>query len=394
VEQSGAQIRRARTAVSAGFYLFGLAFAMWAVHIPAITSRLSLDPAVLGAALLAVGLGGLVGQPLTGWLIARFGSRLASIVLVPLAMVTPLLPILAPNIPLLFVGTFLWGAVGGSANVAVNTQAAEVEAAMKKPIMSSFHGFFSLGQLTGAVLASPIYAFGLADGRGGAVVAVVCLIAALILIPHYINVPPKPAVPKVAGERRGLGYPLAAVFILSVLCFLCDMSEGAVGDWSALYLSTVRHLPEFIASSGYAAYALVMMVSRFAAGPVITRLGDQRVVLLGGISIALGIAVVVLSRWAWLSPIGFAILAAGAANNYPILISAGSRLPGIAAGTAVTWLATGGLMGFLIGPPIIGFVAHVMGLAAGVGSLILFGLAVSVGAALHRWPERPAAVAA
>ena len=386
--------RRARVAVSIAFYLFGLSFAIWAVHIPAITSRLALDPAVLGGALLSVGLGGLVGQPLTGWLIARAGSRFSSILLMPLAMVAPLVPILAPNVVLLFVGTFLWGAIGGSANVAINTQATEVEAAAKKPIMSSFHGFFSLGQLSGAVVASPIYAFGIADGRGAAIAAVICLAAALVLTPRYINVPPKPAAAKTTTERRGLAFPLGAVLVLSILCFLCDMAEGAVGDWSALYLSTVRHLPDFIASSGYAAYALVMAASRFTAGPLIARLGDRRVVLIGGLSIAAGIAVVVLSPWTWLSPIGFAILAAGAANNYPILISAGSRVPGVAAGTAVTWLATGGLMGFLIGPPIIGFVAHVMGLAAGVGSLILFGIAVAVGAGLHRWPARPVTVAA
>jgi MFS family permease len=225
------------------------------------------------------------------------------------------------------------------------------------------------------------------------------LLVALALTPFYLSARPQPSAAKTEA-RPSLGLPALSVLLIAGICFFTNTAEGAVGDWSALYLATIRHLPDAVTASGYAAFALVMAASRFVGGPIVTRLGERKVVLFGGVFIALGMAVVILSPRAVLSPFGFAIIAAGAANNYPVLISASSRIPGSSAGQGVAAVATGGLLGFLIGPPVIGFVAQGFGLAAGIGILILVGLVVVAAAALYRWPvalasrELPAATEA
>lgn len=391
MDQSAIQeqrVRRARWGVSADFFIFGFAWAIWAVHIPAIAHRLELDPAVLGFALLNVGLGGVISQPLVGWLMSRTGSRPVAQVFLPLSIVAPLLPILAWTVPLLFAATLALGLIGGAGNVAINTQAAEVEGARGKPTMSSFHGFFSLGGLVGALAGSVILGASLADGRGAAAIIAPLVVLALIAGRYLIEALPKPKAKP--AETRPTGIPALAVLALATICFFANTIEGASGDWSALYLSTVRNLPPAVATAGYAVFSLGMAVCRLAGGPIVARLGDRNVVLLGGILAALGMAVVVLSPWAAVSPFGFALVAIGAANTIPVLISAGSRVPGAAAGAGVAAVATGALLGLLLGPPVIGFVAHSMGLAAALAMMILVGLIVAAGAALYRWPPATA----
>ena len=379
------RVRQARWAVSADFFIFGFAWAIWAVHIPVIAHRLALDPAVLGFALLNVGLGGVISQPLVGWLMSRIGSRPATQLFLPFCIAAPMLPIVASTIPVLFGATLALGLIGGAANVAVNTQAAQVEAARGKPTMSSFHGFFSLGGLSGALAGSVIIGASAADGRGAIAIIAPLFILSLLAGWFLIEAPPKPPAAK-SAKARGLAIPAVAFLALAVICFFANTIEGAAGDWSALYLATIRNLPQAVATSGYAVFSLGMAVCRLAGGPIVARLGDRNVVLLGGLLAALGMAVVVFVPWAALSPFGFALVAIGAANTIPVLISAGSRVPGAEAGTGVAAVATGALLGLLLGPPVIGFVAHSMGLAAALTMMILVGLIVAGGAAVYRWP--------
>jgi predicted MFS family arabinose efflux permease len=380
------QVRRAQVAVSVGFFTFGLAFALWAVHIPTITARLALDPAGLGLALLNVGLGGVISQPITGWMLGRTSSRPAAAMLLLVFLVVVIAPIVAWNLPLLFATTLALGAAAGAANVAINTQASEIERARRRPTMSWFHGFFSLGALAGASIGGAIIAADRQDGSGAAVVLAILFAVAIVASRYFLPAPPAPRSTrqKPAGKRFAL--PSGAVLGLAVLTFFSNMVEGAVSDWSTLYLSAVRNLEPAAAVSGLAIFSLAMAICRLAGGPVVTKLGERAVVLLGGVLMAIGMAVVVLSPWAFISPFGFALVAIGAANTIPLMISAASRAPGTAASTGVAATATGALLGFLIGPPVIGFVAQAAGLSVGLGLLSVVGIVIVVGAALYRWP--------
>lgn len=391
---AASQLVRARIAVSAAFFVFGMTFAIWAVHIPTVAARLSLDHAILGLALLNVGLGGVISQPLTGWLVARTGSRLPSIAFMLMQMIVFCLPIVAWNTWVLFAGTLALGLVGGAANVAINTQASEIERLRGKPTMSSFHGFFSLGALAGSLVGAGILAVGLANGTGAIGAALVLVVVAAVAGRWFLASPPPPPTPATAQPKAKSGFALPfAVIVLSVLVFFSNMVEGSVNDWSALYLATVRGLGDATAASGFALFSLAMAVCRLAGGPVVTRLGEKNVVLGGGVLMAFGMAVVVLAPWDAVSPFGFALVAIGAANTIPVMISAASRTPGIAPSSGIAAAATGALLGFLIGPPIIGFVAHAFGLAFALGLLSGVGVIIAIGAALYRWPE-PASTAA
>jgi MFS family permease len=375
----------ARIAVSVSFFIFGMGFALWAVHIPVVAQRLQLDPAVLGIALLNVGLGGVISQPLTGWLVAHTGSRAAARVLLPITMLAFIAPIIAWATPVFFVATFAIGLAGGASNVALNVQAAEIERARGLPTMSSFHGFFSLGALVGAGVGSGIIAMGWQQGEGAAGVAGVLVAVAIVVTRHFMASQPSPKIPGKAGERR-LALPNAAMLGLAVLIFFSNTVEGAVNDWSALYLSKVRGLSESAAASGFGAFSAAMAICRLAGGPVVARLGERNIVLFGGVLIALGLVVVVVSPWATLSPFGFALVAIGAANTIPVMMGIASRLPGVVPSTAVATTATAALLGFLLGPPAIGFVAHAMGLGVALGLLSLVGVVIVVGALLYKWP--------
>lgn len=392
IEASGgtldpARLLRARIAVSLGFLMFGAGFGVWAVHIPVVAARLQLDPAILGLALLNVGLGGVISQPLMGWLIARTSSRPAAMALLPVFLVIVMTPILAWSTPALFVATLLLGLAGGANNVAINTQASEIEQARGKPTMSSFHGFFSLGALVGAALGGGIIAAGWQNG-GGAMAAIGTMLAtAGFAVRHYLPAPVAKKDAATAASSR-FAWPSLAVLGLAVLTFFSNTVEGAVNDWSALYLSTVRGFSDAAAASGFAAFSLAMAICRLAGGPVVARLGEKRIVLFGGLLMALGMAVVILSPWAMLSPLGFALVAIGAANTIPVMMGAASRAPGMAASTGVAITATAAMLGFLIGPPAIGFIAHAMGLGAALGFLSLAGVVIAIGAALYDWPPR------
>jgi MFS family permease len=391
VPEGAVAVRSARIAVSTGFFLFGMTLALWAVHIPTVAARLQIDHAVLGLALLNIGLGGVVSQPLTGWLVARIGSRGPTTVFLLLDMVTFCFAIVAWNVWVFFVATFAIGIVGGATNVAVNTQASEIERLRGKPTMSSFHGFFSLGALAGSLVGAGILVTGLADGTGAFAAAIVLLGVAALASRWFLTNPPSTPAPAEAKGRRGLALPLG-VLVLSVLVFFSNMVEGSVNDWSALYLSTERGFSDAAAASGFALFSLAMAICRLAGGPVVTRLGERKVVLFGGVLMAIGMTVVVLTPWNLMSPFGFALIALGAANTIPVMISAASRTPGIAPSSGIAAAATGALLGFLIGPPLIGFVAHAFGLTTALGSLSAVGIIVAVGATFHRWPE-PASLA-
>jgi MFS family permease len=376
---------RARIAVSVGFLLGGTTLGLWAVHIPVVTARLALDPAVLGLALLGVGTGAVLAPPFVGWFIGRLGSAAVSTVLLPFFIVMMVAAVAAISTPMLFVIAVLLGIGGGGYNVAINTQASEVEKARKRPIMSSFHGFWSLGGLAGASLGGGIIALGWHNGGGVAVLAIIMAVVGLVASRSFLTAAAKPDEAGAITKERRFVLPTAALLGIVVIAFLSEFIEGSVVNWSALYLSTVRGLSEAEAAIGFSLFSLAMAVCRLAGGPVIARLGERTIVLGGGVLIAIGFAIVLLSPWPLLSPLGFAIVAVGAANTNPVLIGAASRAPGIAPGVGVAAVVTALTMGYLAAPPLIGFIAQLFGLSLALGLLAVAAVAIAALAAMQTW---------
>lgn len=357
-----ADLRGARLATRAMFLICGTVTASWAPQVPLAKARLGIDDGVLGLALLGMGAGAMVAMPLAGFLAARFSSRvITALGGLVICLSLPLI-ILAPDALALGLALFLFGAATGSMDVAMNVQAAAVEARGGRPLMSSFHGMFSVGGLIGAGGASLMLGLGLSPLTVALVVS--GLMLALLVAQAGSMLPPERGAAQ-AGMRFTL--PRGIVLVLGLLTFVLFQAEGAVLDWSAVFLHEARGQDPAVAGLGYAMFAVAMAVMRLAGDGITSRFGGETVVRLGSALAAAGFLLAILTPWPAAGLIGFALVGVGAANVVPVLFSAAGRVPGMAPGLAISTIATLGYCGILVGPAAIGFIADHLGLPAALG---------------------------
>ncbi|WP_225768078.1 MFS transporter [Inquilinus sp. Marseille-Q2685] len=361
-EGSTADLRGARLATRAMFLICGTVTASWAPQVPLAKARLGIDDGVLGLALLGMGAGAMVAMPLAGFLAARFSSRLITALGGLVICLSLPLIILAPDALMLGLALFLFGAATGSMDVAMNVQAAAVEARGGRPLMSSFHGMFSVGGLIGAGGASLLLGLGLSPLAVALIVS--GLMLALLAVQAGSMLPPERGAAQ-AGMRFAL--PRGIVLVLGLLTFVLFQAEGAVLDWSAVFLHESRGQDPAVAGLGYAMFAVAMAVMRLAGDGITSRFGGEAVVRLGSALAAAGFLLAILAPWPAAGLIGFALVGVGAANVVPVLFSAAGRVPGMAPGLAISTIATLGYCGILVGPAAIGFIADHLGLPAALG---------------------------
>jgi len=359
------------------FFLNGAVLASWVPHIPATKARLAIGDGVLGLLLLAMAAAAVVALPLAGWLVGRFGSRpVTAAAALGLSLALPL-PVLAPDLGLTGLALALLGGCNATLDVAMNAQGALVERAYRRAIMSSFHGLFSLGGVAGAALASLAMALGVGDV---AHVAAAALTAAVVAARAWRDLWPD----ETARGPRGPAFarPTAALLGLGALAFLGLLAEGAMGDWSAVYLRDTLGASSAVAATGFAGFSLAMAAGRFGGDRLVDRFGPSRVLRASGAVAALGLGSALLVGRPLAGILGFAAVGFGIANVIPILFSAAVRVPGVSGSRALAGVATTGYLGFLAGPPLIGLAAEAAGLGAALG-LVCAGCAlVSAGARL------------
>ena len=369
---------RARIAVSVAFFILGIGPGLWAVHIPLVQERLGISPAILGIALLIMAAGAVIAMPIMGWAVGHVGSRLPTACGILLYMVLTPLPILADSVPLFFLALFFFGLLMGGLDVVGNVQAADVETLRGKPTMSSFHAFYSIGALAGALAGAFVIGRGWGEGSGAAGICATMFVVGAVFVRHLL-----PSDKPEAGPKFAL--PPAAVLGLGLIAGLVFAIEGAVTDWSALFLTGVKAATPEIAAFGYAAYALAMAGLRLVGDPIVQRLGPRRIVVGGGLLCVLGLAIALAAPWPLVGAIGFGLVGLGAANVAPLCFSAGARVPGVAPGLGVSAVATMGYSGFLIFPPILGFAADLIGLAASIGIVLVMSAAMAILGARQRF---------
>jgi MFS family permease len=364
---------RARLAVATIFCLNGLALANWIARIPDVKQQLGLSDQRLGLVLLCVAAGALVAQPTVGWLIGRVGSRRMTTVMLIGFCLSVILPGMAADMLSLMGALFIFGACNGGLDVAMNAQAALVEQRYARPIMSSFHGLWSIGGLVGAALGGLIATQAMSVRvhlLGVAIVATIIAVFAtrwLVVDDHLRHE---------AGPSFAL--PPRALVLLGLIAFGVLFCEGAIADWSAVYLRESLLSTPAIAATGYAVFSLLMATGRMTGDTLALRLGPARVVRGGGALVALGIGVAIVSDVPAIAIVGFGLVGAGLACSFPLILSAAARTPGVAANTAIAAMATVGYTGFLVGPPLIGTVAEAVTLRGALGLLALVGILVAV----------------
>jgi MFS family permease len=362
------------TTVRAVYFMAGIGISAWAITVPFTKIRFGLNDATLGLILLAPGIGGILAMPLAGIGVAKFGSRTVLLVSgLIFGVVLPLLTV-APS-PLLFtILLFVFGVFFAVIEVAMNAQAVTTESRSGGLLMSSFHAMFSIGTLAVAVITSLL----LKLGANNAFCAALCGVAIFAVLSRHKGLQAKEDDLPAAGPAFAL--PNRATLLLGIACFACFLTEGAVTDWSTIFLRFSRHIPLSLAFYGYAGFALAMAATRLAGDATASRFGKARVMRIGSLLAGGGMLLVVLTPFEITDVIGFALVGAGTANITPLIFSAASRVPGMSHTLSVPAVLTLGYAGFLIGPVIIGFVANATSLGAALSLDAVMLLALSFAA--------------
>jgi predicted MFS family arabinose efflux permease len=367
-----------RAATFGAFFLNGAMIGTWVAQIPFLQERLDISKSTIGLALLCMAAGAMIAMPITGHLLDRlpsaFVTRVAAIVYLPLLA----LPLYAPTPVALGAVLIVFGAANGAMDVAMNGHGVAVERSLGKPIMSSLHAGWSFGGLAGSGGVALAVALGVEPRVEGLVAAGV-----LWLMAWGITARLGSATAQSEHGSSAFALPSRGVLLIGALCFLVMVTEGAMGDWSGIYLKQDLDAPNSAAATGFAGFSLGMALARLAGDDLARRWGSGRLLSGGMALVTVALAVVLLVGEPVVAVIGFALIGVGIANAVPLLFSAAGRVP--PSGPSLAAVFTVGYTGFIVGPPLIGVLADAVSLPAALATLCAFGLAVTLlgGRAAH-----------
>jgi MFS family permease len=381
---SRAQRRRAFWGVMACFLVHGLVVSTWVSRIASVKAALRLSDGALGLALLGTAIGSVTAIPLCGALVVRFGSRgiarwtaagfCASLVAIPFATSTATL----------FAALFFYGALAGANDVAMNAQAVATEKRLGTPVISRFHAMFSIGGMLGACAGAYLAGRGLPSaphlvGASILFLAVAVLSTRLLVDPRtdprtglYTDPHTNPHT-----SRPNLRRLPVALFALSAIGFCIFLSEGAIADWTAVYLRQVLHAGPGLAPVGYAVFSLAMASFRLMGDGITLRIGRTATIRYGGALAAAGLSFALLAHSPYWALLGFGAAGAGFSSIIPLVFAAGGRIPGVSEGAGVATVSGLGYLGFLVGPPAIGFLSELTNLRVGLSLLVLLSVAAA-----------------
>ena len=367
-------VQRARISTSLLFLVDGMTFGTWAALIPSCQQKFELSPAKLSIVLLGVVAGAMVSMPLAGKAIERWGShRVASPASVGFAA-TLLQLAFAPSYPVLIVAALCFGLWKGALDVSINSQAITVENGIGRPINGSFQGCWSFGGLSAASLLSLLMRHGLSP------VALMTGMTLLLLAPaawSFGRLPPD-VVSSRNTTRPKASKNSSLLWLLGGLAFLALFSEGVMFDWSAVYIRTLGGFSVAQAPMGFAVFALCMAAGRFLGDRLTLTVGAANTLRISGLVLAGGIGAAVATHHWMVILVGFALVGFGTANIVPVIFSATGRLKGRGIGASLATVTTMGYLGFLSGPPLIGFVAANIGLASALSMVIVTGSVIAI----------------
>ena len=359
-------------AIVAAFALNGLLFGAWAARVPAFKDRFDLEPAILGLLLLALAGGAIVSFPLAGALSEKWGpDRLTIRCSWAYAPALVLLAV-APSAVTLGLALFVFGAMHGAMDVAMNGWGARVERKLDRSTMSIFHALFSLGAGLGAASGFLTASIGLGVTVHFCIVAVVGAALALPVMIAAREQSPETQANKTTGPLFAL--PTGTLFLVGLVAFSVSMGEGAMADWSAVFLRVSLDVTEAQAALGYAVFSVAMVVIRFAGGVLVQRFGAVATTRASTATAFVGLIIAVASSSLTMTLAGFAFVGIGYAVVMPLVFSRAAMDPTMPSGPAIAAVATLGYGGMLLGPPVIGFVAQLTGVQ--LSFLVLAALAL------------------
>ncbi|RAJ05449.1 fucose permease [Chitinophaga skermanii] len=387
------QLAKAKRATQLIFLVCGLGIASWAPMVPYAKDRLGLHEGHLGMLLLFLGFGALVMMPISGVLINKYGSRvIMTVSAFVIALMLPALLVIT-NVVLMGAALLVFGAGVGTIDVAMNAHGVQVQNLYGRPIMSSLHGLFSVGGLFGSLGLGFLVKIGLDPVHAAIGIAVLLIIIAVSQFKHLFS----PQTEKEAVEhfsnttsentpKSKFLWLKGSVLFLGLMCFSAFLAEGAMLDWSAVFLRDTKGVTPEFSGAGYAAFSVAMATMRLLGDGLVERFNSKIVVVGGALIAAVGLFIAIMSPWVSLVLIGYILLGIGAANIVPVFFSDGGQLPGIPATTSIPAITTIGYAGQLAGPALLGFVAHHFSLPAAFGCCAGLMLLIAIAYAIKSKP--------
>lgn len=367
-------LNRIRWAVSMFYFALGLCFASWASRIPDIKTALHLGSADLGTILFALPLGQLTMMLFSGKLVTRFGSH--KILIFSILMYAFCLTNLglAQNAWQLGIGLYLFGIFGNLSNISVNTQGVYTEGIFKRTIMSSFHGAWSLAGFTGAIVGLGMLTLKLDTYTHFLIVSSVVI----LLVGFNFKFLIKAKETARPAKKKGFKNRDKSLILLGLIGFCCMASEGIMFDWSGVYFKDVIKAPGALVVLGYTSFMIMMASGRFLGDRLINKLGRKRVMQVSGVVISIGFFTAVLLPYIVPSTFAFMIIGLGVSTVIPTLYSIAGKHPTIPTGEALTAVSSVSFLGFLMGPPVIGYIAELFGLRFSFAFIGIFGFIIAL----------------
>jgi MFS family permease len=360
-----------RVVVGVMFFLAGLCFASWASRIVTVQQTMGLSDAGLGAVLFSLPIGLMCSLPFSGWIITIIGSKrllIISLIVYSLALISLSL---AQNVVQLIGCLICFGFASNSVNISVNTQAVAAEVMYKKPIMASFHGLWSLAGFTGAGIGTFMIANGIVPLHHFILITAIVVVM-IILTAKYLKDD------KVTNSGPVFVMPDKSLIMLGIIAMCSMICEGAMFDWSVIYFKKVVLAPTALVGIGFTAFMCTMAGGRFIADWFAHRYGLKRILQTSGSLTVTGLLIAVIFPYFYTAMAGFLLVGAGVSSVVPMVYSAAGKSKTMAPGVALAAVSTIGFVGFLFGPPIIGFIAGLATLRASFVFIAFMGTCVVV----------------
>ncbi|UOE47612.1 MFS transporter [Mucilaginibacter sp. SMC90] len=360
-----------RIAVGAMFFMAGLSFSSWASRIATVQQTMGLSEAGLGAVLFALPVGLMCSLPFSGWIITKIGSKklvIAALLVYAVALVSLGL---AQNTFQLIICLLCFGFASNSVNIAVNTQAVATEQLYQRPIMAFFHGLWSLAGFTGAGIGTFMIARGIIPFHHFSLMLIVIAIGVAVAARYLKD-------DKVTDAGPVFVMPDKSLIKLGIIAFCSMICEGAMFDWSVIYFKKVVLAPQALVGIGFTTFMFTMAGGRFIADWFAHKFGLKRTLQVSGSLTATGLLVAVAFPHVYTAMAGFLLVGAGVSSVVPMVYSAAGKSKTMLPGVALAAVSTIGFMGFLIGPPVIGFIAGIATLRASFILIACMGISVVV----------------
>lgn len=362
-------IARASIALRTQFFVLGVMFATWGVHVPTVKAHYGLGEQALALAMLAGGVGALLALAQAGRIVGRFGPAAVAATMGVLCCATVASLLAFPFYAALLVVMLGFGITGSLLDVSVNVEASEIERQSGRPLMSGFHGMFSLGGMVGAGLGSAAPALGLTP-QGHLFVATGLGAVAVLLASRWML----PVEPGASEEKQPLSIPRGPLLLLGVLASMGLIAEGAMYDWSVLFMKQERGSEASTAALAYASFSGAMAAGRCGGDWVRERLSGTALMRASGVLAAAGMALALALPSPAVALAGFALVGLGLSNVVPVLFSAASQVPGVSSAHGIAAVSGVGYLGMMAGPPLIGLVAEHSSLTAGLVVVVVFAI--------------------